>query len=158
MLIFGFLLKDVPKTYQVYTSNIHKVMGVITLVLMLARLLWLRFNNNPSTFLHVPKWQRWLEHGIHISLYVTIIAMPLVGWMGSSSANKAPHLGGMILKLPIPQDRQLVKVLFEIHNYLAFVIIGLISLHLSAALYHYYILKDELMMRMMPKQNKRLFL
>jgi cytochrome b561 len=151
MLTYGFLLKDIPKPYQPFAANIHKLIGVLILLLTLARLGWA--SRYPVRLLQqAPIWQRRLERAVHFLLYVALIAMPLSGWIGSSAANRAPHLGNLHFTLPIPQNRAIVSWCFQVHDYLAFVILGLISLHVLAALYHHYIKKDQVLIRMMPER------
>ncbi len=153
MIIFGFLLEFVPKDYQPITYNIHKLTGLTILTLMLLRALWSSINAKPLLPFYTPAWQKIAEHVVHYSLYVVIIAMPIAGWIGSCAAGKPPHLGSFTLNLPVPQDKALVEAAFNVHMTLAFAIIVLVTIHVSAALYHHYIKKDNILRRMLPGSN-----
>lgn len=154
MIIYGYFLPDIPKTYQAMAYNIHKVTGVLILCLMLLRGFWALINPRPLLASQASSfWERVIERIVHYLLYVAVIAMPLSGWIGSSSAGKAPHVGGFVLQLPIAHHKALIKGAFEIHNFLALAIIVLVSLHFIAALYHYFIKKDEILQRMLPSSR-----
>ncbi len=149
MLVFGFLLDDIPDDYQAMAYNLHKLTGLTILLLMVLRLVWRLINPNPE-WQNVKPWERYLERLVHQLLYVSLIAMPLFGWIGASSSGRGPHLGSLYLGLPIPKDKALITTCFQLHGLFAFAIIGLASLHIVAALYHYFIRKDEVLLRMMP--------
>ncbi|HEX4046142.1 MAG TPA: cytochrome b [Gammaproteobacteria bacterium] len=149
MIIFGFLLSNIPKDYQPVAYNIHKLIGLSILVLMILRLLWTLSNPKPAVPRDTPAWQQWAERFVHYSLYAVVLAMPISGWIGSSSAGKPPHLGDIAFGLPIEKNKELITTSFSVHEILAFVIIGLVCVHVGAALYHQFIKKDNVLQRMM---------
>lgn len=150
MIIGGFLLDDVPKEYKGVIYNLHKLTGLTILLLMLVRLFWKTVNVKPLLPSDTKPWERRVERAVHDLLYLLIIAMPLAGWIGSSSAGKAPHIGNVTFALPIPQNKPLVKVMFEMHELIAFGIIGLVTIHFFAALFHHYARKDDVLRHMLP--------
>lgn len=151
MIIYGYCLSYVPKDYQPFAYNIHKLTGLSILVLMLLRLLWALANPKPLLPPDTPQWQQWIERLVHFLLYATIIAMPLAGWIGSVAGGRPPHLGSFSITLPIAKNEALADTAFSIHNTIAVVIIVLVSLHILAALYHHFIKKDNTLRRMMPQ-------
>lgn len=151
MLIFGFFLDDIPKDYQGFAYNIHKLTGLTILCLMVLRALWALSNPKPILPADTKAWERVIEHVVHILLYLAVIAMPLVGWIASSADGRPPHLGSIQIKFPIEKNAALADGLFSVHNTLAIVLIVLISIHVLAALYHYFVKKDQILQRMMPQ-------
>lgn len=151
MLVYGYFLEDIPKDYQPFTYNLHKMTGLTILVLIILRGLWALTNVKPMLPPDVPNWQRWIEQLVHFILYAALIAMPLSGWIGSSSSGRPPHLGDMKFNLPIAKDEALIDLSFNVHNTLAIIIIVLVSLHVLAAFYHLIIKRDEIFQRMWPK-------
>src|SRR3990167_7054195 len=145
MLVFGYFLDDIPKAYQGMAYNIHKLTGLTILSLMILRALWALINPKPELPATDPAWQHSGARIVHLLLYVVVIAMPLAGWIGSSAANKPPHIGDFNLLLPVAQDKALTEASFDMHNQLAIIIIVLISLHILAALYHHFIQKDNIL-------------
>lgn len=151
MIVGGFFLDEVPKDYKGVIYNLHKLTGLAILLLMIIRLSWSMINIKPSALPNTPHWQRKAERIVHGCLYLFIIAMPLVGWIGSSAAGKPPHLGDLSLGLPVAENKELAETLFESHELIAFVIIFLVSVHVVAALYHHFFKKDDILRRMFLK-------
>lgn len=150
MIIYGFFLESIPKDYQPIAYNIHKLTGLTILTLMILRALWALTNPKPLPPFDVPFWQQWAERLVHFLLYATIIVMPLAGWIGAVAGGRPPHIGSLNISLPIEQNKTLASTAFQIHNTIAIIIIVLVSIHILAALYHYFIKKDEILNRMMP--------
>lgn len=151
MLIFGYFLEDIPKPYQGLTYNIHKLVGLLMMVLMFLRGLWALTQTKPELPANTLWWQRSAERVVHYVLYLLIIAMPLAGWVGSSAAGRPPHLFKIKLDLPVPQNEALVEAAFDTHYLISILIIIFISIHVLAALYHYFIKKDNILQRMLPE-------
>lgn len=153
MLIYGYFLDTIPKDYQGIAYNIHKLTGVTILLLVVIRLIWKFVNVSPPLPADTPSWQVGIDHLVQWLLYISIIAMPVAGWVGSSSAGKPPHIGDLTLSLPIAQNKALISTAFTIHNTLAIVIIALVIIHILAALYHFFIKKDRVFQRMLPESK-----
>jgi cytochrome b561 len=154
MLIYGFLLDSIPKPYQAMGYNIHKNIGITILFLMILRALWAAINPRPVLPENTLLWQRRAALLVHFLLYFTLIAMPLVGWIGTSAGGRPPYIGNITLGLPITQNKALAEICFEIHENLALIIIGLVTIHILAALYHRFILHDNVLQRMLPNKFK----
>ena len=149
MLFLGYFMDDVAQEARGQVYNIHKLTGLSILVLMILRLLWTL--TNPKPIIPDPKlWERFAAHSVHYFFYFLLIAMPIAGWIMSSAAGKSPHLFHWMIALPISQSKPTAGLFASIHNTLAIVIIVTISLHVLAALYHYYVRKDNVLQRMMP--------
>lgn len=150
MIVGGFCLGYVPKEYKGVIYNLHKLTGLTILLLMLIRLIWKMVNVKPLLPPDTAAWQRRAERAVHNLLYLLMIAMPLAGWIGSSSAGKAPHIGDISFALSIPENKALIETMFEMHELIAYGIITLVSIHVVAALYHHYGKKDNVLRRMLP--------
>lgn len=150
MIIYGYFLDSFPKDYKKMASNIHKLIGLVILLLMILRAGWALMNTKPQLDMRI--WEHYAERTLHLLLYVVIILMPIAGWIGASAANKPPHIGDYAFRLPIEENKPLVKIAFNIHGWLAIIIITFVSLHILAALYHHFIRKDGVLRRMMPNR------
>jgi len=135
--------------------NIHKLIGLVILVLMLLRLIWAVNNIKPSLPAGTPTWQRWSERWMHFLLYAALIVMPVSGWVGSVAGGKSPHLGSINFSLPLAHSKSLSDFAFDdIHIPLAVIIIILVSIHALAAFYHHFVKKDDVLRRMLPRIKK----
>lgn len=87
--------------------------------------------------------------GTHWVLYLLLIAMVSVGialaWVrGDSLFN--------LVSIPsfAPGNKALASQIFEIHDTIAWVILGLAGVHAGAALVHRYVWRDGVLARMLP--------
>lgn len=150
MIPLGYFMDDViDKATRAQVVNIHKLLGVLILVLMLLRALWALTNVKPVLPFQTPAWQRRIELLVHAVLYLALIAMPLSGLVGSVAAGRPPHLYGFNIELPISQSKDVAHFAFDsVHAPLAVILIVLISFHILAALYHHFIKRDDILRRM----------
>lgn len=156
MLALGFFLEDIPSDWQECAYTIHKSTGIIILLLMLLRLGWRWCNIQPAYASTYPLVLRFLAHASHYAIYFVVIAMPISGWIMATAAGKIPHfLGWFYFPMPgITLNEALAGQMFQVHNFLAIVLIVLISLHVLAALFHHFVLGDNVLVRMLPGRNK----
>ncbi|MGS0743531.1 cytochrome b [Glaciimonas sp. GG7] len=148
----GWLMPDVEHdTQPVGLISWHLSVGVFIVLVVLMRLVW-RLTHRPaipaqsgSAFL-----QR-IARATHGLLYLLLVALPLMGWANASSRGWSVQLFGVI---PLPalsaKDSWIGDQLGDIHQITAWVLIAVVGLHVAAALYHQYILKDGTLKRMLP--------
>lgn len=152
MLTIGFLMDGIQdKALKGQIINLHKLTGILILILMVLRVTWALTNPKPMLPMGTPRWQKWAERVVHFLIYAVLIVMPIAGWVMSVAAGYLPHLFGFKFALPVvPLDKKLSDQAYDVHSYLAYVLIALISIHVLAALYHYIVKKDDVLQRMMP--------
>lgn len=159
----GFFMQNLPREqadlkFQIY--QLHKSFGISVLLLTLVRVGWRLTHKPPALPDKMAGWERFLARGAHFGFYVLLIAMPLVGWAIVSSSPFAgsvqTYLFGVIHWPHLPffegveNRKELSHEIAEIHEYLAFAMIGLIGLHVAAALKHQIIDRDEVAGHMIP--------
>ncbi|NKB47214.1 MAG: cytochrome b [Legionellales bacterium] len=155
MLIGGFFMGSIANDAvraQVYM--LHKSTGLVVLFLMGLRILWVLGNVKPTTPPNTPLWERIAEHSVHGLLYLTLLGMPLSGWIMSTAANKSPTLyQWFTLPFPgIPVSETLAKIANSIHLTLAWIVIGLLIIHIAAAIKHHWMDQDNVLRRMLPSR------
>ena len=64
----------------------HKSLGMLILLLVIARLLW-RIKSSIPVALATSRLQQLLASGAHGLLYTLMLALPVSGWVTSSAAN-----------------------------------------------------------------------
>ncbi len=105
----------------------HVIGGIVILVLVLWRLFLRKKRGAPELPAEETKAMKAAAHGTHHTLYLLLILMPITGmgaWFGEQT------------------------LAATIHFYLKFALIALIALHVAAALYHQFVLKNNLLDRM----------
>lgn len=152
MLAGSFFLDDLADAMKPFAYMMHKSFGLTVLVLMLLRLFWILYTGRPSLPDTVPLWQKIMARTVQYSLYVFVILMPIVGWMMSVAADRTPVYFGLF-PVPLPwiePNKELASFLAECHTTIAWIIIGLLVLHVAGAFKHYFINKDGVVQRMLP--------
>lgn len=137
--------------------QLHKSFGITVLLLSVARIVW-RLMNPPPPEPPMPGWQAFAANTVHILFYGLMIVMPLTGWIvaSSSSAFETRYFGLFDARLPVlpdlPRDSResIEAAASSVHSLLAWVIIGLLALHVGAALKHHFVDRDGLLARMAP--------
>ncbi|HUL18609.1 MAG TPA: cytochrome b [Steroidobacteraceae bacterium] len=134
----------------------HKSIGITILMLALVRLVW-RWNN-PTPFLPdtLKPYERVLARLTHLLLYVLLFAVPLSGWL-MSSARGFPVSWFGFWQLPdlVPKNKGLYGALLTTHGILAWTLGIVATVHLLAALKHHFVLKDDVLRRMLPFSSNK---
>ncbi|MFO1158806.1 MAG: cytochrome b/b6 domain-containing protein [Reyranellaceae bacterium] len=150
MLAIGIVMANLdlgPAQGMLY--HLHRSLGVALLPLVLARLLYRMRHPPPPLPASVSPGQRRIARLTHWALYGLLLLQALVGWI-ATSAYRAPILVFWLVELPPiwPEDRPFSESLFAVHRVLGLALLGLIALHVGAALFHHFVLKDDVIRRM----------
>ncbi len=152
MLAAGFFLGNLPSSFKPVAYMLHKSTGLTLLVLMLIRAVWLILSGKPKLPESIPKWECFLASSVQYALYIGLIAMALSGWLMATAANKIPVYFGWF-RVPFPAispNEQLAGWMHNTHGNIAWILVGLVTLHMAGALKHWLIQKDEILRRMLP--------
>lgn len=156
MIAVGLTMGDYPIKYKFLAYNLHKSFGITILALSLFRLYWRLTHRAPALPPHMPAWEKLAAHVSHWGFYFLIIAMPLSGWIMVSADAKFPTVFFTLFELPqfpLPAayDTTYTHDMFEwLHYWLAIGTLGLLVLHVGAALKHHFINRDTVLRRMLP--------
>lgn len=152
-----------PIKFDLY--QLHKSFGLTVLFLSLGRLGWRLSHETPPLPAGMPGWLKILARLTHWAFYALMILTPLAGWaIVSVSPTDIPTKWFGLIPVPhLPffgsvEDREAAEQLFaEQHEVLAKIIIGLLILHVGAALKHVFVDKDGVFQSMLP-ENRRAWL
>ncbi len=130
---------------------LHKSTGLLILTLSLVRLGWRLTHRPPAYPAGMADWERTVGSITHGLFYVLMILIPLTGWIMASAGSRPLDFYGLfaVMKLPVEKGSTLVDISGEGHELLAFAMIGLLVLHIAAALRHHLVLKDGVLRRML---------
>jgi len=132
--------------------NLHKSLGVLILVLMILRWINRLAVGAPKADPAIEQWQRVLSATVHTLLYVLLVAMPIVGYTANSAFGApTPFFGLFTLPPIIGKNEALSEQLFTIHRYVGWFVILLALTHISGALFHQFIRRDNVLKRMLPR-------
>lgn len=152
LLIVGLYMVELPIGIQkLKLYGWHKECGILVLMLVAVRLGWRINNVVPTLPAHLAKWQQWAARSVHFALYGFMILNPLTGWMLSSASGLSVSFFGLFILPDLIGPNETAKIILsEIHEWLAFGLIGAICAHVGAALQHHFIYKDDILKRMLP--------
>jgi cytochrome b561 len=156
LLVLGFIMGAFKnKALNDALYMIHKSIGLLVLLLMLLRIAW-RFFNVEKQLVYLPLWQKRAARSVHELLYLILIVMPLSGWILTVSEGNAPTFFTLFtVPLPLAKDKAIADIADDTHKTLAWVILALVSLHILAALKHYFYDKDSVLQQMLPKRLRK---
>ncbi|HXF53562.1 MAG TPA: cytochrome b/b6 domain-containing protein, partial [Hyphomicrobiaceae bacterium] len=95
-------------------------------------------------------WQKVVSKLNHWAMYILLLVVPLLGWFGVQLYPALDVFGLFSLPAVVSPDQATAESVLAIHKTLALVLVGLIALHVGAALYHYFVRKDGVLQRMIP--------
>jgi cytochrome b561 len=135
---------DMPALKIAYLQ-VHIPLGAFTLALTLFRIVWLLIDHRPPAPMDLPKWQIRARRWTHVALYLLTIltASSGISLMIMSGAAEILFAGS---SRALPDFRLYAPM--TAHAVGAFTLLGLIGLHVLAALYHQYVRRDHLLYRM----------
>jgi cytochrome b561 len=88
----------------------------------------------------------------HFLLYAALVVVPLLGWINASSRGWTVRLVGVV---PYPAlsapGSAFGNEMGDVHGILAWVLFALVGLHIAAALFHRFVLRDHVLQRMLPE-------
>lgn len=146
----GVYMHDLPLSPEkLRLFSYHKWIGITILMLASLRILWRLTHQPPPLPDGIAAWQRQASRIVHGLLYVLILAIPLSGWLMSSAKGvQTVWFGVMPLPDLVEKNRALGELLTTVHQTLNFSLLGLVVLHVGAALQHHFIERQPFLQRM----------
>ncbi len=130
--------------------ELHRGIGVLLLLLSVARLLWRLLYGRPQELPGHRDWEHLIAKIVHMLLYLLLFAVIVSGYLISTADGRGIEVFGWFT-LPATLhglDGQ-EDIAGVVHLLLASTLIGLALLHAGAALKHHLIDRDRTLTRMM---------
>ena len=129
----------------------HLSVGVAILAMMIVRVAWRLTHAVPPAPVDLAPALVLLSRVIHYLLYAVLIVLPVLGWANASARGWAVKLFGIVpLPALVTKGSALGHSLGDIHATLATALLAIVAVHITGALYHPIVLKDETLQRMLP--------
>jgi cytochrome b561 len=148
----GLWMEDIPDTAAHFQIWLHSAVGITLLLVAAAGWLWWLTNTAPAEPATMPQWQQHAARFAHWALYALIFGVAITGWALTSTLREpvSIDLFGLIgvpqLLAFGPADHELIE---EAHEILANALIALVVVHVGAALWHHFVLRDNVLRRML---------
>jgi cytochrome b561 len=132
----------------------HLGVGMVIILLVVVRLLWRGARGAPPESDGVSPALRAIARCTHWLLYLLLLAVPLMGWANASSRDWPVTLLGFMPMPPLsPAGSSIGHALGDWHRNFAWVLLALVGLHVAAALFHQFVLRDRTLERMLPSRR-----
>lgn len=141
----GWYMTGLPETTPMETFDLfypnHKQFGVLVWLLALVHLT-IRYRNRhtiPQTPQGLAGWEKLLSHTVHRLIMALTILVPLLGYAMSSSFTQSDGVPFFFFgELPelLPKNDDAFEVFAMLHEYSAYLLLGLIVLHVAGAIKH----------------------
>ena len=141
-LMIGFAKKDVVLDFYL----LHESIGFLVLWLMLIRV-GNRWLNRPPRH-EAPPLERYAAEAVHGLLYLFLILMPVSGFLATNAHGFPLKWFGIVeVWSPIGKSPDIAPVFSAVHEWNAWILLGLFAVHFGAVLVHHVIRKDDTLYR-----------
>ena len=152
MIPVGILMtQDIPRPLQDRLFVLHKGLGPLVLVVVLARLAWRAFHAPTPLPPSVPPLQARLAGLVHAGLYFFLILQAVSGYVRVTTGG-FPIEALRALGIPplLPVAKGVGEVASTVHSLSVVALIVLIAMHVGAAAFHGIVKRDGVFSRMWP--------
>ena len=158
--VLGFVMVRIESQRTAFELiQLHKSFGFLLLGLIILRIAWRLGNAAPALPGSVGTLERRTAPLAHFALYAFQVALPLSGWaLVSVSTLEIPTMPFDLFvmpNLPLAESDASESFWTSAHWYLAYAGIALVALHIAAALRHHFLLRDNVLTRMITPSSGR---
>ncbi len=148
MLGYGYWMNHfTARPDRFFHRSIHADIGYIVLLLLVLRIIWRLFNPSPALPVGTPMWERALARINQGLLYLVTFVVAMLGWAHSGA--HTPDYSNWFGLFRVPQftspDKAAARFYEDNHILGAYILMGLVALHILAALYHHVVKGDKVM-------------
>ncbi len=152
----GLYANDLPfdtgdaLAWKAQVFSLHKTLGVAIFLVALGRILWALTQVHPVPLHPDKKAETALAAVVHWVLYLSLVAMPLTGWIEhAASSGFAPILWPFGQDLPfVAKSESVAQMAGTLHWVFSKLLIASVLLHITGALKHALIDRDGTLSRM----------
>lgn len=150
LIILGLLQSDMDSGPQRSAiRELHGSIALLALALMVSRLVWRWINVTPAHPPGIPGWQRASAALLHGAIYIAVFAQLMSGALAVATGGKLLAFFGLFsIPLPVAEDHDDHELWEEVHEAGWMLLAALVAVHVLAALYHHFILKNDVLKRM----------
>ncbi|MFA9440582.1 cytochrome b [Uliginosibacterium sp. sgz301328] len=136
-----------------FDRQLHETLGLCVLALSVIRLLWRAADKRPAPE-DGARWMRRTASAVQVILFALLFIVPLTAISGAwLEGHPLTLLQSVTIAPPIQPSHELGATIAELHGWLGDVILWVAGLHAAAALFHHYVLKDNVLRRMLPSRG-----
>jgi cytochrome b561 len=150
LFVGGLTIDAFPKDWKSAMINLHALGGLTLALLVIYRIFWRLTHAAPALPASVsPLIARAAGLG-HLALYLLMLAVPIIGVPTLLWRGRGLDFGLFQIASPFTRTPEIYKPLTEIHELGAFALVILALLHAAVGVWHQFVQKDGILLRMMP--------
>ena len=149
--IWGFL----PRPERQLMIVTHMSFGMVLSAVLVARIVW-RLMPGHQAAAAVSGWVELAAKAVHYLLYGLLAAEAVLGFVWRWSEDRAMSFFGLLIPPPFaPFSKPAHALVEDLHTWIGWAIIIVAAGHALAALYHHFVLHDQVLWRMLPGRRAR---
>jgi cytochrome b561 len=149
----GLLHDSWAKESQQFWINFHAVLGLLLWSLLIARFFWRIRHKPPPLPASIGPLFRRLSGIVHFGLYFLLFVTPIVGIVTFIYHGRVFNFGFFTVDFGVKSNHAIFHPTEDLHGYLAYAIFALAACHALAALWHQFVLRDGLLLRMWVRRS-----
>jgi cytochrome b561 len=151
IIAVGMIMDDMPKGSAMRGNMfmMHISFGFVVLGLTVLRLASRLFSAAPPPEPDQSRFDILLSKGIHLILYLLLIALPVMGWAGVSANGRPVRFFGIELPGLLAENKDLGHTIMEIHGFWGITLGVIVLLHIAGAVYHHRVRRNNVLRRML---------
>ncbi len=150
MFTLGLLFDSFPRASKTWWVNIHTCFGLVLFALVLFRLFYRIGHKPPALPPETSDLVRKSSSALHHTFYLLLVVLPVIGIVAYVWHGRAFDYGLFKLNFGVAANKGIYEPAEVFHQYLGYALMGLVAVHILAAVWHHWIRKDQLISRMMP--------
>ncbi|XUY28720.1 cytochrome b [Agrobacterium sp. rho-8.1] len=143
-LMIGFVKDDVKLDFYL----LHESVGFLVLWLMLLRVGARLYQQAPP--IEGPAIERRAAHTVHGLFYIFLIIMPVSGFLATNAHGFPLEWFGILpIWSPLGKSPDVASMLSAVHEWSAWIVLALFTLHMVAVIFHHLIRRDTTVYRIL---------
>lgn len=131
----------------------HMSFGIILAIVIVGRIVWRLLPGHQVSAIGAG-WPVLAAKAVHYLLYALLASEAVLGFLLRWSGNELMSFFGLLIGPPFaPFSKAAQHQIGELHENVGWAIVILAAGHALAALYHHYVLKDRVLLRMLPAKS-----
>lgn len=135
---------------QKFVVMIHQSIGLIILALAIFRLSWRRLDPRPPLPDAMAIVERLLARGMQAFLYGALIVLPVTGYIFANAFGDEVSFFGLAMPRLLDKHIPIRNTAWFFHQWTAYLMLAALALHITGALLHHFVRRDEVLKRMLP--------
>lgn len=157
LVLLTFICAPGGSEQQVYSPardfdrQLHETLGLCVFALLVMRLLWRMVDVRPEPA-PGPRWTRLAAKAVQGVLYLLLFALPITAIAGAwLEGHPLTLVAGVEIPSMLGTSHATGVTIARVHTWLGDAILWCAGVHVLAALYHHFILQDDVLASMLPR-------